>query len=227
MGIAAALNVGVREALSRHYPWVVLFDQDSTVTSGFIEAMARGYRDHPLRDGVGVFCPHYVDRASGVAVKTTGLLADGSPMVAMTSGSLMPMWTFERCGWFLEDLFVDQVDVEYCFRLRSAGYLIARCDEARLLHAAGSPRTYRVSVFGSFRATHHSPLRRYYITRNRLWIVRKYWKLHRDWCFPILKSIVADTIKLALAEHSKIGKLRCTFAGALDAMRGRLGERSL
>ena len=225
LGIAAALNLGVVVALSHHHSWVIVFDQDSTVTPGFVEAMALGYRHHPLRDSVGIFCPHYVDRLSGAVVETTAVLADGSPIVAMTSGSLMPTWVFKRCGWFLEELFVDQVDVEYCFRLRSAGYLIARSPEARLLHSAGCPRLHRAWGLGSFRATHHSALRRYYMTRNRLWITRKYWRMHLGWCLPILRSILTDTVKLALVEDSKTAKLRSTFAGALDAIRGRLGEK--
>ena len=223
-GIAAALNRGVKAAVDRGYEWVMLFDQDSTVTPGFVAAMIQGYREHPRRESVGIFCPQYIDRATGMPALWSAVLPDGGPIIAMTSGSLMPSWAFEKCGWFLEELFIDQVDVEYCFRLRAAGYATATCSQARLLHAAGSPRVHRVWGLGSFRATHHSALRRYYITRNRLWVVRKYWKVHRNWCVPMLWSILADTIKLVLAEDSKIAKLRSTFAGVRDAMLGRLGK---
>ncbi|HEY0797049.1 MAG TPA: glycosyltransferase family 2 protein [Acidisarcina sp.] len=226
MGIAAALNVGVRTAISRGYEWVVLFDQDSTVTRGFMEAMERGYLKHPFREQVGVFCPEYVDRSTGHVFKTTDMLADGSPIIAMTSGSLMPVWIFSRCGWFMEDLFIDQVDVEYCFRLRTAGYLVARSPEARLLHAAGCPQPYCFWGLGKFHATHHSSLRRYYITRNRVWVITKYLRMHKNWCLPIFRSIVADTIKLVLVEESKLAKLRSTLAGVFDALRGKLGQRS-
>jgi rhamnosyltransferase len=222
VGIAAALNVGAKYALGQGFRWVVLFDQDSSVTAGFVDGMLDGYRKHSRRDFVGIFCPHYVDRATGLSVVTSGLDADGGPVIAMTSGSLMPAWVFERCGWFLEELFIDQVDVEYCFRLREAGYLIART-EARLVHGAGSPRVHQWSV-GKFRATHHNARRRYYITRNRLWVVGKFWKYHRAWCMPILRSIATDTIKLLLVEKSKIAKLRGTLAGMRDAMKGRLGK---
>ena len=48
-------------------------------------------------------------------------------MVAITSGSLMPVEIFDRCGWFEEDLIIDRVDDEYCLRVRSMGYTIALC----------------------------------------------------------------------------------------------------
>src|SRR5271168_2438123 len=43
IGVAAALNVGVRWARSRGYRWVALFDQDSTLSDGFISSMLREY----------------------------------------------------------------------------------------------------------------------------------------------------------------------------------------
>ncbi|HEY0759332.1 MAG TPA: glycosyltransferase family 2 protein [Acidisarcina sp.] len=225
MGIAAALNLGVRLALQKGYQWVLLFDQDSTVTDGFAEAMLEGYRAHPSGDTVAIFCPHYVDRVSGAPVETTRLDGQGGPIVAMTSGSLMPAWVFGRCGWFMEELFVDQVDVEYCFRVRAAGYGLARCPQARLVHSAGSPRMHRVWPLGRFRATHHSALRRYYITRNRLWVARQYRRLHPRWCTRILWTIGADTIKLLLVEHSRVEKLWSTLRGIRDGWKATLGER--
>ena len=223
-GIASALNTGVKHAIASGHGWVILFDQDSTVTPGFMNAMFDGYRKHPSPDAVGIFCPQYIDRSTGVAVVTSRLAADGGPAVAMTSGSLMPAWVFERCGWFMEELFIDQVDVEYCFRVRSLGHKIARSPEARLVHSAGNPRMHGRQGMGRFRATHHGVARRYYITRNRMSVVRKNWKQHRDWCLPMLRSIVTDTLKVLLVEESKFAKLQSTFAGIRDAMQGRLGK---
>src|SRR5215831_10464572 len=37
LGIADALNQGVRWAKSQGYPWVILFDQDSEITDNFID----------------------------------------------------------------------------------------------------------------------------------------------------------------------------------------------
>src|SRR5271170_8159208 len=50
LGVAAALNVGVRWARAQGYKWVALFDQDSTVSDGFISAMLDRYETHPTRE---------------------------------------------------------------------------------------------------------------------------------------------------------------------------------
>src|ERR1700758_3890276 len=39
LGIAEALNQGVRAAKAQGYPWVILFDQDSRINRGFVEQM--------------------------------------------------------------------------------------------------------------------------------------------------------------------------------------------
>src|SRR6185437_6681202 len=43
LGIAAALNIGVRHAAAGDYPWVLTFDQDSTVTPEFVQKMLGAY----------------------------------------------------------------------------------------------------------------------------------------------------------------------------------------
>src|SRR5277367_3725788 len=50
LGIAAALNVGVQWARSQGYRWVALFDQDSTLSDGFIATMLHEYQTNPLRE---------------------------------------------------------------------------------------------------------------------------------------------------------------------------------
>src|ERR1700677_4204944 len=62
LGIAAALNEGVRWAWSQGFEYVALFDQDSTVTEGFIQAMLAEYESHPERDRVGIVTPVQVER---------------------------------------------------------------------------------------------------------------------------------------------------------------------
>jgi rhamnosyltransferase len=46
LGIAAALNLGVREAQKEGCRWVALFDQDSVVTEGFIATMIADFRTY-------------------------------------------------------------------------------------------------------------------------------------------------------------------------------------
>ena len=143
--------------------------------------------------------------------------------MAITSGSLMPMVIFDQCGWFEEELIIDSVDHEYCFRVRAQGYTLAQCRDAVLLVAVGSLRCHEVLGL-KIMAKHYSAKRRYYITRNRLVIVRRFWKEHPAWCYRQLRDVFQDTIKVICFEEQRSTKLRNTARGIHDALFGRMGK---
>jgi rhamnosyltransferase len=223
LGIAAALNIGVRWAQSQGFERVVLFDQDSTVTDGFMQAMLDEYESHPQREKVAIVTPSQVERNTGRA-RVVGSSKDGGPLVAITSGSLMPIGIFDRCGWFEEDLIIDCVDHEYCLRARSLGYTLAHSRRAVLLVNVGTCQEYRVFGMRISSATHHSAKRRYYITRNRLVVVQRCWRQQPLWCYCAVRDIAKDTLKIALFETHRWSKLVNTARGIVDALLGRMGK---
>ncbi len=221
LGIAAALNIGIRWAKAQGYQYVALFDQDSAVTENFIEAMLAEYATHPLRDKVAVVTPSQVERSTGRS-RTHRFARDGGPLVAITSGSLMPIEIFGRCGWFEEELIIDCVDHEFCLRARSLGYTIAECRRAVLIVAVGSASTHHVLGM-TISTRHYSARRRYYMTRNRMLMIRRFWRVQPAWCCRTLQDMLQDTIKVTLIEKESWSKMRNTVRGLYDAALGRMG----
>ena len=224
LGIAEALNQGVAWARSRGYPWVILFDQDSTITDGFVLRMFATWESHPRRERVGSIHPRYKDRVTGVEAPIQRAKEDGGPITSLTSGALMPTWIFEQVGSFASDFFIDCVDQEYCFRLRAAGYYVADSKEAILLHSPGHPE--KLSVIGfSFSPTHHSAARRYYMSRNRIVVYRKYFRVFPALVLPYMYATLRETAKCFLAERDRARKLRNFLLGTWDGLVGRMGKR--
>jgi rhamnosyltransferase len=223
LGIAEALNQGVRWAKTNGYPWVIFFDQDSKITDGFIGHMFAAWESHPNRERVGAIHPRYVDPDTGFEAGVYRA-SDGGPATSMTSGALMPIWIFGKIGLFASEYFIDLVDCEYCLRVRAEGYLIADSKCAILLHTAGSPKRISFMSF-SFQPTNHSAMRRYYISRNRLVVYRKYfWKFPR-WTLFSMNESLRETIKCLLAEKNRLRKFRNILLGTWDGMTGRMGKR--
>ena len=98
LGVATALNRGVRWAQQKGFQWAALFDQDSIVTDNFIELMLADF-DAAAKDRNNVIqiIPRYRDPDTGVDRITT-LDRDGGPAVTITSGSFFAMRVFEECG---------------------------------------------------------------------------------------------------------------------------------
>jgi rhamnosyltransferase len=223
LGLAEALNQGVRWAKNEGYPWVILFDQDSTVTEGFIDQMFSGWEVHPDRDRVGSVHPKYVDPDTGVEPRVRRA-SDGGPISSLTSGALMPVWIFDKIGWFASEYFIDCVDTEYCLRVRAAGYLIADSRQAVLLHHVGHPK--KTGLLGSrFRPSNHSALRRYYMSRNRVVVHRKYFRVFPSWVLQSMYESLRETVKCFLGEQDRARKFRNFLLGTWDGLAGRMGKR--
>ena len=69
LGIAAALNLGVKHAIGVGFDWVCTFDQDSRVSEGFIFKMLETYQQAPHPEKVALLAPSYRDRGSGVDLR--------------------------------------------------------------------------------------------------------------------------------------------------------------
>jgi rhamnosyltransferase len=221
LGIAAALNLGLKYALKAGFDWIVTFDQDSQVSEDFISQMLDTYRQAKQQERVAFLCPTYVDRESGVTVQLKRA-HNGDILTAFSSGSMMPSSTVQRLGQFDETLYMDAVDIEFCLRARRSGMVILQ-SPAVLLHSLGRTKYYRVCGL-RFGVTNHSVGRRYYMTRNRLRLLIRY-AADWPWVWRESRTMILDAAKIMLAEDNKWKKIRAMAAGTVDALRGKAGKQ--
>ncbi len=224
LGIAAALNTGIRWGKAQGCEWALLFDQDSTVTDGMVGIMLAAYDGAAQREHVGTIVPTYIDRTSGNEMPVERSKT-GQILTVSTSSSLIPQTVFERCGYFREDFVIDQIDYEFCLRIIAAGYTIVQCPDARLLHSLGERREYEVGGRHLLTSTHHNARRRYYIIRNRVVLFGMYWRKFPAYCFNLFGLTFKDTVKILLVENDKGEKLKNTVKGLIDGLLGRMGKR--
>ncbi len=226
LGIAEALNQGVIWARANGLDWVILFDQDSGITDGFVEKLFAAWETHPQRERVASIHPKYIDPDSGDE-SLVRRAHDGGPIVSLTSGALIPTWIFDQIGGFASEYFIDCVDYEFCLRIRAAGYLIIDSRDAVLLHAAGNSGEYHRWLGFDFRPTNHSAARRYYISRNRVALYRTYFRVFPGWSLRFLGEYFRETVKCFLGEQNRVRKLRSFTLGTWDGLCGRMGKRKM
>ena len=226
MGLATALNIGIRCALgSGDYAWMATFDQDSRVSPGYRDAMLNAYLSCPYRDMVGIIGPHHVMFPDEVTVKHvqgqfTSLFREIT--VVMQSGIFVSTKVLREAGLFDESFFIDYVDIEFCLRLRKSGYKVIEASTAPLTHRLGDPS--RHTIFGKTTTVYsHSPLRRYYASRNRLHMYPRYLLSDFPWICHDAWSWFKESVKLVLFEQDRRRKLLFIAKGAWDAVRGRSG----
>ena len=220
LGVATALNVGARRAIEDGYDWLLTMDQDSTATPGMVAAMLDCV-SRPGAESVGLISPLHV-QVGGKRLEPQERCAE--VLVAMTSGSLIRLSAYATVGPFLDELFMDQVDNEFCLRLHAAGFGVLQAGEAVLAHRVGDVRHHWFPV--PMYTSNHSPVRRYYITRNRLHVGRIYRDRFPEYRRFEARRIAIEAVKILLHERQKMLKLRMMARGFRDYQRGRLGPYS-
>ncbi|MEK7075482.1 MAG: glycosyltransferase family 2 protein, partial [Patescibacteria group bacterium] len=188
LGIAAALNQGVKYAISKNYEWVLTLDHDSEVGDGMVQNMLEAFNslNDEKKESIGIIAPNY-ETVKGLAYK------EKFPTIistAITSGQLVKTEIFEKIGFYKEDLFIECVDHEFCLRAKKRGFKTLLVPRAVLKQQIGMPKVYNL-FFKRTVAANHSPLRYYYLYRNSIYIYKSYFTVAPGWIF---KNIISNKI---------------------------------
>lgn len=224
LGIATAINRGIHEAQRDGCKWVVLFDQDSAVTEGFIASMIAEFEAYRQERNIMQIIPRYRDPETGIE-RVISRFGDGGAFLTITSGSLFPMEAFEKCGLFQESLFIYCVDDDYSLRIREKGFFIGVSRDAVLIHQSGHPTSRK--LFGKmFSTKNYRPEVRYYYARNKVWILRRYARSFPRLIVPTLREFITTPLKIALMEDTAGEKIAMFTRGLMDGLTGKMGPLS-
>lgn len=227
LGIAAALNKGVKYALDNGYDWVMTLDHDSNLKEDMAKKLLEAYYriDEEKRRKVVSLLPRYIElgldreRQDARYTNTDIQYVEGG----ITSGNLVNRKAFEEVGYFDEKLFIDFVDYDFCFRIKEKGLDIVEVANAILYHRIGETKSGRF-FFKKVSATNHSPSRRYYITRNRIYCWKKYKGIVDDSIRFDKSCAVKEAVKILLYEENKLLKVKMIVKGIKDAKRNKFGK---
>ena len=232
LGIAKAQNIGIIKARELNATDVILFDQDSLPFPDMITNLLDARR-MALNEGLKVAAvgPVQIDVRSGCKSPfvTHGrfgpvLLNESTedvctPIFLIASGCLISIDVFSDIGLKEESLFIDCVDIEWCFRAASKDYVCVGSFTALLNHELGD---IPMKVFGK-KITYHSPLRHYYFYRNFYNLLRREyvpvgWKVH-----VFIKSSLQACI-FTLFSRERLPQVKMILKGIFHGLIGKMGK---
>ena len=217
LGIASALNRGCQYAIDYGAEWIMTMDQDSCWDNEQLSIYLRLANKYEDSNKVGVFSPrqkytnHLRHYENEYEEKTA----------VMTSGCLISKSGFIVTRGFLEDLFIDEVDNEYCMHIHRAGLKVIIINNVFLNHHLGERRMIRFLGLWQKEYTGHQPFRYYYMTRNNLFLNRlypEYKSFNRKRLNKMLKRI------LLYENVHKLESIRFCWKGWLDYKNNRFGR---
>ncbi|MAX23471.1 MAG: hypothetical protein CMJ19_03115 [Phycisphaeraceae bacterium] len=212
-GIAAALNQGVLQASLDGYQWVLCLDQDSLITPDWLSTMQQIVDEFPKAQSIGLIGSNFTHPDGRWAYP---LRADDpcyrQVLTVITSGTLLPLTTWQKAGPFDERYFIDLVDHEYCLRLKLLGFERLVSTQPILDHQLGNETP--VHILGmTFRPSNHNATRRYYIARNRVRLTRTYWRTFPRFVLGQWWGQFRETLGFLLIERNKLQKLMAVLRG--------------
>ena len=220
LGIASALNAGVKYAGSLKADWLLTLDDDSELPENTVLNIFSEFNELPkgTKDKCGLLALKYVERNTN----DTGLPRRYAPRnddfktvkYALTSGNFIKMSAFEKIGLFEEKLFIDQVDNDFDFRLRKNGFTLLESQNSYILHEIGISQKKL-----GFTIRNYSPVRRYYLSRNCVYILKKYLFFDTASVLRIfIGSICGGIFKITLFEKQKLPKYKYILFGLIDGI---------
>jgi len=174
IGIAAAQNIGIRKAIEFGAEYIVLSDQDTVYPADYVASMLPVFEQFP---DACVAVPKFVDAmkkgADGfIAIKPVFFQqffpGSGKHEIfqAIASGKVLKVSSLNKIGLMNEELFIDWVDLEWCWRARANGFQIIGNADVVIQHQLGD-----MSKDLGFREVNlRSATRHYYITRNAFYL---------------------------------------------------------
>jgi rhamnosyltransferase len=201
MGIAYAQNRGIENAIKLGAEWILFSDQDTIYPHDYILrmfdiAIAKGI------ENIGALTPVFYDEvkkqyAKIMLTKTKAVLPELGKIYevahSISSGTLVPVKVIQKVGLMREELFIDFVDFEWCWRLEKKGLKIYCLSTVVIHHQLGDS----LKKISGIKVVSRKLFRFYYIIRNGYYLITAGYLTGRD-CFLyqvlMLKKIFEATL---------------------------------
>ena len=222
LGLATALNQGVDLALKLGFKWFVTLDQDTKIADDLLATLILVYEKNGegrVMIGSNYWNEHsqkYFIRCDGSA----GGFRERKTLIS--SGSLISAAMVADIGLFRDDYFIDSVDHEFCLRARKHGWRILISCKPVLFQRIGS-RIENDNWLRKFMAFNHSPVRKYFISRNTVATVKIYLYREPSWCVRQGLRLMYEFVSILLFENSKMKKSTAFIVGMIHGVLGKMG----
>jgi len=175
-GIAYAQNIGIKKALKEGADFIMISDDDTLYPENYVKEMMKVFEEKK-EEKIAAVAPVYRNVITGkkrpFIKKETFSFKKFYPdngyyeiFQAISSGLILNIKYLKEIGLMNEKLFIDFVDLEWCWRAIKKGYKIIGNADVIIEHKLG----YYSKMLGKKQITLRNPIRHYYIIRNNIYL---------------------------------------------------------
>lgn len=217
MGIGYAQNIGLTKAIEDGYDWALTLDHDTIINDNLLKKYDE-YVSKNKCDRIGIINSDYYD-INSEKMK----YGNENPIFideVISSGSLLNLNVYNQVGKMKETFFIDQVDNEYCYRLKTNHFKVLILPGKGFEHRLGNIKKKSIGK-KEFYTYNQPPIRTYYRTRN----IILFYRMYDD---KVLKKkkrkeLFLDLCRIFFENHS-IQKFYYFFKGIKDGIKYKSEE---
>jgi rhamnosyltransferase len=240
LGLAQGINIGLQKAKLLDANFALLLDQDSLPKEDMVEKLMHDLKLARSTHRVAAAGPHYSDPRGahmipfwniGFPKNNASTPVSGSNYVStdflITSGCLIAIDAIEDIGEMCDHLFIDNVDLEWCFRAKSKGWSLIGSYSTELIHRLGDDHIRMPSfmrLIGKETVVRHSTTRLYYFMRNRI-LLLKMRHIPLTWKLQDIIRIPAKFVLACMIAESKREAAYAMLQGCWHGCTGVSGVR--
>ena len=231
IGLASAINLGINEAKSQGFKFVALFDQDSRIDIHFNQNMINSIKSYNGFVKPAVYSPIYFNEITSemgflinfsplrlVRKKPIDDFIVSKPTYVITSGSYIPIDVLDDVGLMLDKLFIDFIDIDWCFRARNKGYEIINFQHIFIKHTLGDYS----KAFMNKKYPIHSPIRMYYYFRNSIYLYKQTY-ININWKLVDVSRNIFRFVFYMILIKGRISYLRYIVLGIFHGLINKMG----
>jgi rhamnosyltransferase len=211
--LAVPFNLCAKFASDNGFTHILTMDQDSCFVSNQFEKYINLVDKH-FEENVAVYGSNnrYTPKSNNSICEVNSVIL---------SGSIFPVKSFNKLDGFNEELVIDAIDTEYCYRAIVKNYKIILMSEINLEHQIG----YRHKHWSGLTLVPYSAQRTYYYLRNTFWIWEKYPEYYKEsYKKSFVKYRVVYRCLKIVFEKDSVRKLKAIFFSIKHYKEKRLGR---
>lgn len=210
-GIAVAQNNAMKVAYANSAEFLFFLDQDSFILSETLDLLKKDYILFTKKDmhlGIVSAVPDY-EQIQDYGIKYVNEV--------ISSGMFVSAKLAKNVGYMLEELFIDMVDYEWCWRFARHGLKVAKDYNCVFRHQIGNNEKKLGKII-------ISPFRLYYVFRNSLFLIKKSQIPNRKYSVLLKYRLFKQFIFNILLCPQKNKRLQYIWLGIRDAQNSRMGK---
>ncbi len=228
MGIALAQNIGIKAALDNRCNYILLSDQDTIYPNNYINKMIGLYKELENGNSICSISPAFYDCNKKIVndfiikrslfikrSKRKDNVVDAFEVIA--SGQIIKTEALLLIGLMDENLFIDWVDSEWCWRAKNKGFRIIGHYGITIKHTLGN-----ITVNNRIL---RSSERYYYMTRNGIFLAINNKNISIACRFGIVVKVIEYIVAYTLLNKPRLVNFTTMLQGVYDGLKKNMGRR--